>query len=61
MVLLVGYSVAGVRIVVVVRSGRMLVVWVTACCCRLAPRRWEAVRLSRSAKESSRIVILWIF
>ena len=31
MVVPVGYSVAGIRIVVVVRSGRMWVVWATAC------------------------------
>ena len=35
MFVLVGYSVAGVRIVVVVRSGQMWVVWATACRCRV--------------------------
>ena len=38
MVVLVGYSIAGLRIVDVVRSRRMLVVWATTCCCRFAPR-----------------------
>ena len=35
MVVLVGYSVADIRIVVVVRSGRMWVVWATARHCKL--------------------------
>ena len=38
MVVLVGYSVVGVQIVVMVRSGQMWVVWATACHCKFAPR-----------------------
>ena len=44
MIVLVGYSVAGWRIVVMFRSGRMLVVWATACCCKFAPRWWRPKR-----------------
>ena len=35
MVVLVGYSVAGIRIVFVVRSGRMWVDWATTCRCTI--------------------------
>ena len=38
MVVLVGYSVAGIQIVVVVHSGWMWVVWATVCRCRFTPR-----------------------
>ena len=44
MIVLVGYSVAGLRIGAMVRSGRMLVVWATACRCKFAPRWWRAKR-----------------
>ena len=38
MVVLVGYSVAGRRIVVVVGQWADVVVWATACRCKFAPR-----------------------
>ena len=61
MIVLVGYGVAGLRIVDMVRSGRMLVVWATACCNKFAPAqavtRGEAASLSRGAQQSGTIDI----
>ena len=50
---LMGYSVTGVYIVVMVRSRWMQVVWATACRCNTKRRHGERVSLSRALKESS--------
>ena len=65
MVVLVGFSIAGLRIVDVVRSGRMLVVWGNHVLLQVpativadqAVTRGEGVSLPRGAEESSCIVI----
>ena len=51
MVVLVGYSVAGIRIVVLILSGRMWVVWAIVCRCKPSGDTWRVRQFVSGAQR----------